>query len=728
MPDMKNFSEAFLSGDLTEVLTRYSDIILAGVVVGIIGMMIIPLPTFVLDILLTMNITFAVTILLVAIYVPSAVRFASFPTVLLIATLFRLALNVSSTRLILLQADAGEVIRSFGNFVVQGNFVVGAIIFLILTLIQFIVFSKGSERVAEVAARFTLDALPGKQMSIDADVRAGSLSMEEAKVKRAQLQRESQLYGSMDGAMKFVKGDAIAGIIITIINIVGGLIIGVLQKGMSAGEAAQTYSLLTIGDGLVSQIPALLHSTSAGMVVTRVASEFEDSHLGKDIGTQLLDQPKAIAITSGLLLALGIIPGLPTVPFFALSAVTGGVAYGLLRTRVKKVEEAAEIEQAALEKAATGAGLPPGLPKAPGAPPKPGAPKGPQPESLVSLVTPIALDVSRELTPYVDSSLDQGHFMNELIPLVREGLYQELGVRLPGVRVRGYSAALQPDMYVVRINEIPVVVGKILEGRILANAAPNDLKIFNVKGIASRNPATGGPACWIPEEKKEIVEKAGYRTWDPPGMMTLTLSGVMKRYASEFLGIQEVQTMLEQMQQAFPTLVKEVQKVVTPLLLSDVLKNLVKEEISIRDFRTVLQAIVRWAAIEKETIMLTEYVRTDLKEQISFKFSGGKRTIYVNMLDPELEDIIRNSVHTSPAGKYLSLDPNIHEDLSGILYKEFKDSMFAPQRPIVLTTLDVRPWFKKLVETDYPRLVVLSYQELTRETRIQPVGQIRLSD
>ncbi len=725
MADMKSFTEAFMAGDIATVLTRYSDIVLAVLIMGIVGMMIIPLPTIMMDILLTLNLTIATVILMITIYIPSAVKFAAFPTVLLITTLFRLALNVSSTRLILLYADAGEVIRSFGNFVVRGNYVVGAVIFLILTLIQFIVISKGSERVAEVAARFTLDALPGKQMSIDADVRAGSLTMEEAKVKRSELQRESQLYGSMDGAMKFVKGDAIAGIIITIINIVGGLIIGATQLGMSIGESAATYSLLTIGDGLISQIPALLMSTAAGMVVTRVASETEGSHLGKDIGTQVLDQPKAIAITSAMLLVLALIPGLPKVPFIILSIVAGSVAYGLLRTKVKKIEEAAVAEAGQMPDVPA-PGAPPGAP--PAGPPKPGMKKAPnQPEALVSLVTPISLDVSRELTQYVDASLDGGKFMNELIPLVREGLYQDLGVRLPGVRVRGYSAALQPDSFVVQINEIPIIVGKVLTDRVLANASPNDLKIFNIKAIAARNPATGGPASWIPADRKEIVEKAGYRTWDPPGVMALTLSGVMKQYAHEFLGIQEVQTMLDQMTQAFPALVKEAQKVSAPLLISDVLRNLTKEEISIRDFRNVLQSIARWAAIEKEPVMLTEYVRTELKEQISYKFSGGKKTIYVHMLDPELEDIIRNSIHSSAAGSYLTLDPNIRSDLNGILYREFKDSLLAAQRPIVLTTLDVRPWFRKLVETDYPRLAVLSYAELTNDTRIQPVGQIRLS-
>ncbi len=703
---LKELTDAFMSGDLTEILTKYSDIFLAVLVVGILGMMLIPLPTFLLDILLTTNITLAITILLVTLYVPSAVKFSSFPTVLLITTLFRLALNISSTRLILLYAYAGEVIKSFGQFVVKGNYVVGAVIFLIITIIQFIVISKGAERVAEVAARFTLDALPGKQMSIDADLRAGTITMEEAKKKRMELQRESQLYGSMDGAMKFVKGDAIAGIIITLINIIGGLIIGVMQKGMQIGEAAQTYTLLTIGDGLVSQIPALLISTSAGMVVTRVASEFEDSHLGKDIGTQILSQPKAIAIASGLLIGLGLVPGLPTVPFFIMAAIVGTLAYGLLRTKVVKTEEAEKAKEAetkAIEK------------------------KKKRPEGLISLVTPLALEVSKEISPYIDSAKDDGRFINELLPMVREAIYQELGVRLPGVKIRGYVASLPPDIFVIKINEIPIVTGKVLFGKVLTSASAQDLKIFRIQAIPYRNPATGAPASWVPEQSKEMLLKSGYKVWDIPDVMILHLSAVMKKYAHEFLGIQEVQTMLDQMQQAFPALVKEVTKVTTPLLLSDVLKRMVKEEISIRDFRNVLQAIAKWAAIEKDPVMLTEYVRAELKEYISYKFSAGKKILYVHLLDPRIEEIIRESIRQTPAGNFLDLDPEFREDLNGILYKEFKNIRTAKRPPIVLTSMDVRPYFKRLIEPDFPNIIVLSYQELTLDTRIQPVGQIRLA-
>ncbi len=705
MSKMTNVKRSLADGGLTEALTKYSDIMLAGLVIGIVGMMLIPLPTFLLDILLTMNITLAVTILLVTLYVPGAIKFASFPTVLLIATLFRLALNVSSTRLILLYAYAGEVIKSFGNFVVKGNFVVGAVIFLILTLIQFIVISKGSERVAEVAARFTLDALPGKQMSIDADMRAGSISMEEGKRRREELERESQLYGSMDGAMKFVKGDAIAGIIITAINIIGGLIIGIMQQGMSAGEAAQTYTLLTIGDGLVSQIPALLLSTAAGMVVTRVASEHEDSHLGKDIGTQLLDQPKAIGIASGMLFLLGIVPGLPMVPFFILGAVTGTIAYGLLKTREISEEAAEEIEAEEEEKKKEEAAK----------------------EGLVSLVTPLALEVGEELTKFVDLKYDGGKFINEMLPMIREGIYQQLGTRLPGVRVRGYSRALGPDMYMILVNEIPVVTGRILMNKILVNEAAQSLKIFNIDAIPTTNPATGSPAAWAPEEKREIIEKAGYKIWDVPGVLTLHLSGVMLKHAHEFIGIQEVQSMLDQMEQAFPALVKAASKAVNTLKLSEALQRLVHEQISIRDFRRILQSVAKWGPIEPDDVMmLTEYIRTDLKEIISYKYSGGKNTLIVHLLDSDIEDLIRSSIKKTKAGNYPNLNPDVAEEILAVMGRELKHSLNSPTPPVILCSFDVRPYFKSIVKDTYPRVAVLSFHEIAGDMNIQPVGQISI--
>ena len=426
------------------VLSKYSDIVIAGLVVSIVAMIIVPLPTQLLDLLIVTNISISVLLVLTAIYIQSALRISVFPTLLLITTLFRLALNVSSSRLILIQANAGEVIKDFGQFVVRGNYVVGAVIFIILTLVQFIVISKGSERVAEVAARFTLDAMPGKQMSIDADLRSGAIDQDEGKKKRRDLERESQLFGAMDGAMKFVKGDAIAGMIITVINIVGGLIIGVLQRGMPAADAAKVYTILTIGDGLVSQIPALLISTSAGIIVTRVGGDDEDSNLGGDVIGQLTAYPKAIAIASVMLIVLGIVPGLPGVPFLIMGGLAGFGGYTLLK---RQREEAAML-------ALPDGGMVPvdgaaDAPQAVEAGPK--EPLNPESEMFVPVVTPIVLEVSDALVPCVDSRQDGGRFLFELIPFMRDGLFVELGVRFPGVRARG-NPHLPPGAYQIQIN------------------------------------------------------------------------------------------------------------------------------------------------------------------------------------------------------------------------------------------------------------------------------------
>ena len=439
-----------LGGNLAGVLTRFADLILVSLVGVMIGLMIVPLPTFLLDIFLTINITVAVTILMVSIYISSPTQIASFPTLLLITTLYRLSLDISATRLILLKADAGEVIRAFGMFVVSGNFVVGAVIFLIITLVQFIVITKGAERVAEVSARFTLDAMPGKQMSIDADLRAGIIDFQQARTRREGLARESQFYGAMDGAMKFVKGDAIAGIVITLINIVGGLVIGIAMNGMSAMEAVQTYSILTIGNGLVSQIPALLISISAGMVVTRVASENKDSNLGKDVAGQILGQPKAIAVASGLLTIMAIIPGLPKIPFFILAGLTGSLAWGLFRAQ--KMQAAAAQHSQMLAAANT---------------------QDPQ----LSLTVPLVLQASEGLTPYVDRETEKGKNFYEQLLGARNGLYYELGVIFPALQVKGNSPG-EPGSFTIWANEVPIVSGQIRVDAVLVNDSVEAISVY----------------------------------------------------------------------------------------------------------------------------------------------------------------------------------------------------------------------------------------------------------
>jgi type III secretion protein V len=697
-------------------LDKYSDIVLAVVVIAIIGMMLVPLPTLLLDILLTVNISLSVTILLISLYIPGALKISVFPTLLLITTMYRLALTVSTTRLILSTGDAGEVVYAFGNFVARGNFVVGGIIFVILVIVNFIVIAKGAERVAEVAARFTLDAMPGKQMSIDADMRAGSIDMEEGKRKRRELERESQLFGAMDGAMKFVKGDAIAGIIITVVNIVGGLAIGVVQKGLPVGEAAKKYALLTIGDGLVGMIPAILISTAAGIIVTRVGGEEEGTHLGRDIGGQLTAYPRAIAIAAGMLVGLGLIPGLPKLPFFILGAGAGAGAYVMLK-KVKKAERG-EVE-------GEGAADPDAPPAA--TEPAPKEPINPDSELFIPVVTPIVLEVSDALVPFVDSRQDGGKFLFELVPFMRDGLFVELGVRFPGVRARG-NPGLPPGAYQIQINEVPVVTGQATLGHILVNDTVDRLRLMNVEGFEAINPATRQPAAWVPEQNKDMLEAAGLTTWDVPGYIILHLAAVLRRHAREFVGVQEVQTMLDQLEKAFPAIVKEVvPKVVNVLKLTDILGRLVEEEISIRDLRGILQAIAEQGQIEADSVMLTEHVRSALKRYVSHKYARGTGTLVVYLLDPQIEDAVRSSIKRTSAGTHLALEPDIAQEIVQAVKNECGHLPPTAQRPVILTSMDIRRYVRKLLEYEFnPPFSVVSYQELSPELNIQPVARISI--
>jgi len=709
-----------MRGDLVTVLRRYADIMLAFLVMLVVGMMVIPVPPFILDLLLVLNMSISVIMLLIAMYIPEALRLAVFPTIILVTTLFRLALNVSSTRLILLEGSAGEVIKAFGDFVVRGNFVVGGVIFLVLVLINFLVISKGSERVAEVAARFTLDAMPGKQMSIDADLRAGAFDLDEARKKRNDLGRESQLFGSMDGAMKFVKGDSIAGLIITAINILAGIIIGVTQKGMTGGEAVETYSILTIGDGLVGIIPSLLMSVCAGLIVTRVASEEEGTNLGMDLATQVLAEPKAFMIGAGFIILLGLIPGLPTVPFLIMGISIAALSFGLHKAQVAKLagtagqlteaieakEEKQEVEKKqAIQKAKAQEG---------------------QSAQMMPVVTPIALEVAADLIPLVDDT-SGSTFLNELVPMMRDGLFYELGVRFPGIRVRGNEGDLPPGSYIIMINEIPLVMGTVDQKKCLVNDTPDRLKLIGIMAEPAQNPANGQACAWIPIESRELAEESGLTTWDAPGYVILHLSAVLRKNASEFLGIQEVQNMLEQLEQAFPALVKEVvPKAVSPFQLTDILRRLVEEEISVRDLRNILQALAEWGPVENDTVMLTEYVRAALKRYISHKYTRGQSTLIVYLLDPHIEETVRSSVQHTSSGSYLALEPEITQEILAAVRNEVGNLPPSAQQPVVLTTMEIRRYFRKLVELEFPHLAVLSYQELSPEMNIQPIARISL--
>jgi len=689
--------QEILKGNLTGVLTRFADLILVSLVGVMVGLMIVPLPTFLLDIFLTINITVAVTILMVSIYISSPTQIASYPTLLLITTLYRLSLDISATRLILLKADAGEVIRAFGMFVVSGNFVVGAVIFLIITLVQFIVITKGAERVAEVAARFTLDAMPGKQMSIDADLRAGIIDFHQARARREGLSRESQFYGAMDGAMKFVKGDAIAGIVITVINIVGGLIIGVAMNGMSAMEAVQTYSILTIGNGLVSQIPALLISISAGMVVTRVASETKDSNLGKDVASQILGQPKAIAVASGLLTVMAIIPGLPKIPFFILAALTGSLAWGLFRAQ--------NMQAAAVEQTNSTAA---------------GQAQDPQ----VSITVPLVLQVSEALTPLLDTATDTGKQFYEQLVQVRNGLYYDLGVIFPAIQVKGNTPG-EAGSYTIWANEVPVVSGQIRLDAALVNDTAENLAIYGFKAEDTSNPATGKAAAWVPRADAERAKAVGLQVWDTHEILLLHVTHYLKRNARDFIGIQEVQGMVAALKQYYPTLVEEtIPKPISLQTLTEILRRLVEEEVSIRDLKIILQTLCEWGRVEHEVLALTEQVRAGLKRKICYQISHGRPLLFVYRLDPEFEDMFRNSIRQSASGAYLSMDPASSQQLMAAARAQIGDLPPGAQRPVIVTDAEIRRFVKRLLDFAIPEITVLSYDQLTPQINLQPLGTI----
>ncbi len=695
-------------GGVNELINKYSDILFAAFVISAVGMIMIPMPTWLLDILLSLSITAGVVILLVSLYVSDALKIASFPTILLIATLYRLALNISSTRLILGRAFAGDVISAFGNFVVMGNFVVGGILFLIITLINFIVIAKGAERVSEVAARFTLDAMPGKQMSIDADLRAGIINMEQAVERRSIIQRESQMYGAMDGAMKFVKGDAIAGIVITIINVIGGFIIGIVQRDMNFMEAIRTYSILTIGDGLTQQIPALLISVAAGIVVTRVTSESDSSHLGQDIVSQITAYPKALVIAAVLLIILAAIPGLPAVPFILLAGIVGGLAFLLVQGKkqvVRDIEEAPkeEVIKKAVQK--HGENLPFIMP------------------------SPISLEVGSSIIPFVDDKQDGGRFINELIPLLRHGLYYELGVNFPGIQVRGQTVDMEAEAYVININEVPVAQGKVIQGCILVGESLEQLGLFNITGTETIHPIDGSVVTWISGEYKDVAQQAGFRMWDTGEYLILHLSYVLRRHAHEFLGLQEIQTMLNELEKTHPALVKElVPKVITLMQLSEIFQRLVQEEVAIRDLKTIFSVLSQWGEIERDTLMLTEHIRAGLKRYITHKYAGSSNTLAVYLLDPDLEEMVRTSIRRTDKGNYLALEPEITQEIIESVGKEIASHPFPPgaKPPVILTTAEVRRYFRKIIELEFPQLSVLSYQELSENLRIQPIARVGL--
>ena len=690
-------------------INKTSDLILAAWIIGVIVMIVLPVPPALIDLLITFNLTAAVGLLMTALYIPSAVHLSMFPALLLVTTLFRLGVNIATTRQVLLHAYAGEIIQAFGDFVVGGNYVVGFVVFLIITIVQFIVVTKGAERVAEVAARFRLDAMPGKQMSIDADLRAGVIDANTARDKRAYIQKESELYGAMDGAMKFVKGDVIAGMIIAFVNIVGGLIIGVFMHKMTVAQAAHVYTLLSIGDGLVSQIPSLLISLTAGIVTTRVSSDAKDANLGREISQQLLREPRAVMIAAFATLGIGFFKGFPLWSFglMALFMFTAGLAV-MRRQKREKAKVAAGVPGAVDTDVAGHSMVSGGVDE-------------------FALTLPVILELGGNLSQMItQKGKGTPRLIEELIPKMRQALYQDMGIRYPGVHVRTDSPSLDGDEYSIMLNEVPVVRGKIPEGHLLTNELEENLRRYNLPYITYKN-AAGLPALWVSEQYEEVMKKAGIQYWRSLEVVILHLSHFFRTNGQEFVGIQEMRSMLEFMERSYPDLVKEVTRLIPLQKLTEIFKRLIQEQVSIKDLRTIMESLSEWAQSEKDTVLLTEYVRSSLKRYISYKYSQGQSTLSVYLLDPEIEEMIRGAIKQTSAGSYLALDP----DNVNLILKSMRNVITPTppggQPPVLLTAIDVRRFARKLIESEFPEVSVVSYQEVLPEIRIQPLGRIQIS-
>ncbi|GAE24271.1 flagellar biosynthesis protein FlhA [Halalkalibacter wakoensis JCM 9140] len=670
--------------------------VLLGVILIVI-MLIIPLPTAMLDFLIIINISLALIIILVAMNTQEPLQFSIFPTLLLLVTLFRLGLNVSTTRSILGEANAGNVIDTFGNFVVGGNALVGFVVFLILIIIQFLVITKGAERVSEVGARFTLDAMPGKQMSIDADLNAGMISDIEAKQRREKIEREADFYGSMDGASKFVKGDAIAGIVIVIINLLFGLIIGMTQMGMDLSTSASTYTLLTVGDGLVSQIPALLISTATGIVVTRAASE---GNLGHDITKQIFAYPKMLYIAGGTIFLLGVITPISPVFTFPIAILLGLGGFFLSKNEqiVKTEEEQVEDEVEADDMKS--------------------------PESVVNLlqIDPIEFEFGYGLIPLADAN--QGGDLLDRVVMIRRQMALELGMIVPVIRIRD-NIQLQPNEYTIKIKGNEIAKGDLLLDHYMAMSP--GFEDESIIGVETVEPAFGLPALWIGEEMKEQAELSGYTVVDPPSVVSTHLTEVIKRHAHELLGRQETKQLVDHLKETYPALVEEV----TPNTLSTgeiqkVLTNLLKENVSIRNLPIIFETLADYGHMTKDMDLVTEYVRQSLSRQISKQMTIPGEPLYVITLSGQVEKKVADSVQQTEHGNFISMDPNDSQAILEATAQETERLSQMGQQAVILCSPAVRMYVRQLLERYLPQVPILSYNELEADVEVQSVGVVNI--
>jgi flagellar biosynthesis protein FlhA len=678
------------------------DILMAGGLIAILAIMIVPMPPFLMDLLISLSIAISVIMLVTSVYIKRALEFSSFPTMLLVFTLYRLSLNVATTRIILLRgadagtAAAGEVIHSFGEFVVGGNYAVGIVVFAILVVINFVVITKGAGRVAEVAARFTLDALPGKQMSIDADLNAGAINEETARTRRAEVAREADFYGAMDGASKFVRGEAIAGILIVFINIIGGIIIGSVQRGMSIGDAAQTFTLLTIGDGLVTQIPALIVSVAAGIIVTRSGGQ---NDLGTDLGKQVFSQPKALYAGAGVMATMAIVPGMPFIPFMILG---GGFAMLGSRMSKKEVERVAE-EFKAKEKEKDKK----------------------EPEKIESLlgVDLLELEVGYGLVSLVDS--DKNGDLLERITGIRKQFALEMGIVVPPLRIRD-NLELKPGDYQVLLKGVAIATGSLMVGHLMAMDPGNVTD--KIKGIPTKEPAFGLDALWIAASEKDRASYAGYTVVDLSTVIATHLTEVVRQNSAELLGRQELQTLLDGVKQTAPKVVEDlIPSVVSVGVVLKILKNLLREGVSIRDLRSVLEAVGEMAPYQKDPVLLTEHVRSVLSRTITKKLVGFDGQLTLLTLDKNVEETIASGIIQTDQGSQLSLDPEFVRQFISELNDQAAQLLQETNQAVVLCSPLIRTHVKQLVDRFIPNVTVLSHNELSPSVNIRSFGTVRLA-
>ncbi|MBT2660194.1 flagellar biosynthesis protein FlhA [Bacillus sp. ISL-45] len=666
-------------------------------VILIVAMLIIPFPPWLLSVLIMVNISIALLVLLNTMNMTEPLQFSVFPSLLLLLTLFRLGLNVSTTRSILSKGEAGGVVETFGTFVVGGNVVVGMVVFLILIIIQFIVITKGSERVSEVAARFTLDAMPGKQMSIDADLNAGMISEQQARERREKVSREADFYGAMDGASKFVKGDAIAGIIIVLINLIFGIVIGMTQLGLSVGESAEKFSLLTVGDGIVSQIPALLISTATGIVVTRAAS---DGNLGIDITSQLLAYPKMLYVGAGTIFLLGLftpIHDLLTIPIAALMAF-GGYSFSRVpepdKQQLQEMEEDIQMDEMK------------------------------SPESVVNLlnVDPIEFEFGYGLIPLADAN--QGGDLLDRIVMIRRQLAIELGLVIPVVRIRD-NIQLQPNEYRLKIKGNEMARGELLLDHYLAMSPGIDDD--SIEGIDTIEPSFGLPAKWITEEMKEQAEIFGYTVVDPPSVVSTHITEVIKANAHELLGRQETKQLIDHLRESYPILVEEATP--NPLSVGEIQKvlgKLLRENVSIRNLPIIFETLADYGKVTTDTDILAEYVRQALARQITNQYSRNGETLKVITLSGRVEKVIAEGVQQTEHGNYLSLDPAVSQGILESVANQVEQLSIMEQTPIILCSPAVRMYVRQLTERYFAQIPVLSYNELEANVEVQSVGVVNV--